>query len=118
MKKLFASLTIAAALIAPAFAHAGTLYGSFGIVFNGVTVQTTNSGGSLFPASNVQSISFTSADFSMGSGNPLFPANVTGTITGSTTFVPAGTGYTMTFGNYGTFTQVGRCERVLQRPGG
>lgn len=111
MKKMFATLGLAAALFAPALAHADSLYGTFGFNLRGVTIAPATVGGKptpLDPYTGISSINFASAVFNDAS-SPLFPAVTSGTISGSTKLYPTGiTGgngspFTLTFGNYGTF---------------
>lgn len=135
MKKIGFTLALVAALVIPTALHATpiALVGTFGFNFRSVTVTPTLTGGHptpLDPSTGIQSINFTSAVFSgPGSSTPLFPDPLTGTITGSTKLFPntanGGSGvtpFTLTFGNYGTFTESGTpfvlAETITQLPQG
>src|SRR5436305_956076 len=120
MKKVGFFLALIVFTVAPTVAHATSiaLYGTFGFNFTSVTVTPPLTGGHptpLDPSTGILSINFTSAVFSgPGSSTPLFPDPLTGTITGSTKLYPntanGGPGvtpFTLTFGNYGTFTEIG-----------
>lgn len=112
MKKLFLFLALACASLTPAALKADPLYGTFSFNLRGVTVTPPTTGGAatpLDPYTGIDSINFDSVVFG-GASSPLFPDPVTGTITGSMAIYPFGTNggngspFTLTFGDYGTFT--------------
>src|ERR1700712_2981112 len=124
MKKICLSLTLVAAMAAPAVMHASPLYGTFGFNYRSVTVTPATTGGNpapLDPYRNLNSIDYQSVVFAgPGTSAPLFPNPTTGVITGSTSLYPNspnggnGTPYTLTFGNYGTFVETAAPKLVSQ----
>jgi hypothetical protein len=118
MRKIGFTLALIVALITPTALHATALVGTFGFNFNSVTITPTLTSGHptpLDPYTGIQSINFGSAVFAgPGSSTPDFPDPLTGTITGSNQLFPnnanGGSGvtpFTLTFANYGTFTEFG-----------
>lgn len=122
MKKIFVTLGLAAAMAVPTLAHADGIYGTFGFNLRGVTLQPPTTGGMptpLDPYTGIISINYSSAVFS-GVSSPEFPAVPAGDITGSTAIFPTGSlggngiPYTLTFGDYGTFTATSNPVLVTQ----
>jgi hypothetical protein len=118
MKKLCFTFALVASMASPTLLHATALFGTFGFNFQSVTVSPPVTNGHftpLDPSTGILSINFGNPTLFAGPGSstPDFPDPTTGAITGSSKLYPnsinGGNGgpFTLTFGTYGTFTEVG-----------